>query len=689
MSSYRIGTVIIALVCLQGILFTGSAFGQMREVWSQTYDSESTEVATCATQLTDGGFVLGGFQDDPRGNVRWLLKRLADNGELSWSTEGPGERDTSYIRDLLQTAEGNLVSVGSKPSRGTDAFVVCSDIEGNIIWTNQFGEAESDFAGKLVETENGSIYFSGTCVRGDQQEDSFWLVMLNGNDGLAWERFYRLGDNNRNTCNSMIRTDDGNLLLAGTTRSDHYTGFVVKTNLDGEVIWSHEYEGADIDSRIIDVASAEDGGYVFIGGTYIREGLSSRWLFKTNPDGEILWERFYEPERIQPSFNSSIVPADDGGYFYTESQEDDWNPTVLRRVDNNGFELWSMVFNELYTVNNNELIVLDQGLFLAGSVLRRNLNSCALRLGPEEAVWGAPPLLEFREDDSMMVRRDTFDPCTYHHGRPDSLFRYEVLEQGGFLMGENFQGNIHLTTTPNFWGLDSVQVSVLDMNDEGGSAWVKCNITPVNDPPSAPILFRPGRGGIWREDTLSMMWMPSRQNPWETDTVSYTLIFTHGESQKQYANLSDTLLLIPVEDLLTEMNLNRTDSALTIAWWVIASDSEFDVESTTRRTFTLPWLEAGEDDLPAIPTELAISKIYPNPFNNRATISFELPFAGAVSLALYDLSGKKAADLSNGHYSAGSHTLVWDAANLPAGVYLLKLSDGRSVAKVERVVLLN
>jgi len=76
------------------------------------------------------------------------------------------------------------------------------------------------------------------------------------------------------------------------------------------------------------------------------------------------------------------------------------------------------------------------------------------------------------------------------------------------------------------------------------------------------------------------------------------------------------------------------------------------------------------------PTSYALNQNYPNPFNPSTSIRYELPTAGFVNLSVYNLLGEKVAVLVNGEQPAGSHETRFDAATLPSGVYLYRLSTG-------------
>jgi hypothetical protein len=88
----------------------------------------------------------------------------------------------------------------------------------------------------------------------------------------------------------------------------------------------------------------------------------------------------------------------------------------------------------------------------------------------------------------------------------------------------------------------------------------------------------------------------------------------------------------------------------------------------------------------ALPSGFAISGNYPNPFNPTTTISFSLPVAGTVSLAVYDVTGRKVRELVNGSLTRGAHSAVWDGSDsagrsVSSGVYLSRLTmNGKTTA---------
>ena len=85
-----------------------------------------------------------------------------------------------------------------------------------------------------------------------------------------------------------------------------------------------------------------------------------------------------------------------------------------------------------------------------------------------------------------------------------------------------------------------------------------------------------------------------------------------------------------------------------------------------------------------LPEKVELDQNFPNPFNPTTTIRFALPESQQVSLEVYDLLGRRVAQLlRNEVRSAGSHSVNFDAASLSSGVYIyqLRAEDGATITK--------
>lgn len=83
---------------------------------------------------------------------------------------------------------------------------------------------------------------------------------------------------------------------------------------------------------------------------------------------------------------------------------------------------------------------------------------------------------------------------------------------------------------------------------------------------------------------------------------------------------------------------------------------------------------------------LALAPAYPNPSAGAVTVSFQLPTAGAATLEVIDLLGRRVALLVDDTLPAGAHEVVWSGTELGAGTYVIRLRAG-SEQLTQRVTL--
>ena len=92
------------------------------------------------------------------------------------------------------------------------------------------------------------------------------------------------------------------------------------------------------------------------------------------------------------------------------------------------------------------------------------------------------------------------------------------------------------------------------------------------------------------------------------------------------------------------------------------------------------------------PTEFIVHNNFPNPFNPKTTISYELPEGSLVNIIIYDVLGREVKKLVNGKWESGYQKVIWDATNeygrpVGAGVYFYLIQAGE-FRKTKKMVLL-
>lgn len=74
---------------------------------------------------------------------------------------------------------------------------------------------------------------------------------------------------------------------------------------------------------------------------------------------------------------------------------------------------------------------------------------------------------------------------------------------------------------------------------------------------------------------------------------------------------------------------------------------------------------------------------YPNPFINETNISFSLAEAAAVTLTLYDISGRTIEELINRELQEGDYIIEWNSGKVQSGIYFCELKTGFSTQTIK------
>jgi CSLREA domain-containing protein len=119
------------------------------------------------------------------------------------------------------------------------------------------------------------------------------------------------------------------------------------------------------------------------------------------------------------------------------------------------------------------------------------------------------------------------------------------------------------------------------------------------------------------------------------------------------------------------------------------SSDEIDPDTTNNRVLIEAFVASGvfASEEPELPSQFALHQNYPNPFRGSTDISFDLPEAARVSLTVYNVIGQVVGRPVDGFLGPGRHEVSYQAARLPAGVYVYRMvADGRHESR--RMVVL-
>ncbi len=304
-----------------------------KELWSKTYEKNRRDYTRAVQQTDDGGFVIAGrlFYLDKRSDTDMFLMKTDSNGNELWSkTFGGGSRED--IGTMQLTTDGGFVLAGDTHSFGavkSDMYLVKTDSSGNELWGKTYGGSDEDAAFAMQQTADGGFVLVGytySYPSGEFPSCYAYLVKTDSDGNELWSNTFGGGieDHGR----AVQQTTDGGFIMAAAglyyevDRSGEYLGkkYLVKTDSDGNEIWTKTFGGNGLYSGYSSMQLAADGGFVLAGST--RSSYTARAdirLLKTDSSGNELWSRIFGGSEGDTA--RSLQQTADGGFVLAGSTD--------------------------------------------------------------------------------------------------------------------------------------------------------------------------------------------------------------------------------------------------------------------------------------------------------------------------------------------------------------------------------
>ncbi|MGL2966571.1 T9SS type A sorting domain-containing protein [Flavobacterium sp. XGLA_31] len=284
-------------------------------------------------------------------------------------------------------------------------FQFCHSQAPTIQWQKSFGGTMGDVPMNIKPTSEGGYIVSGfTYSNNDdvitmQGVCDFWLVKIDGNGNLLWQKTF--GGTNYDFGAEAQQTTDGGYIIAGTTYSNDgdVTGshgerdfWVVKTNLTGNLLWQKTFGGSNSDEAH-SIKQTSDGGYIVVGSTYSNDGdvtgfhgnaAPDCWIVKLDENGELLWQKALGGSSVDGA--RCVQQTTDGGYIVVGTSRsidgdllgsvdhymDDW----VVKLDSMGNIIWQKKYGGLFTECANSVQqTIDGGYVIAGYSTSNNFSN--------------------------------------------------------------------------------------------------------------------------------------------------------------------------------------------------------------------------------------------------------------------------------------------------------------------------
>ncbi len=255
--------------------------------WEYAYGAGSQEFASSVERTSDGGYILGGRTNSGADAPDFWALKLDSNGVALWDRTYSLGADRR-IESIHETSDNGYILAGSTSSGGAPAaWVIKTDANGNIVWERTYDPGLGADVEEIQVTSDGGYVLIAEALTGGGDQD-FWVLKLESDGDVEWESTY--GGAGEEDAQPIRQTSDGGYIMAGETRSFGAGGgdvWVVKLNQNGQIMWERTYGGTG-DDEVTSLDQTTDGGYVIAGETTsFGAGATDIWVLKIDSTGNI------------------------------------------------------------------------------------------------------------------------------------------------------------------------------------------------------------------------------------------------------------------------------------------------------------------------------------------------------------------------------------------------------------------
>jgi len=452
-----------------------------------------------------------------------------------------------------------------------------------------------------------------------------------------WTRTY--GGSLTDCFSNMQLTQDGGIIMIGYTyiSNDNSDFWLIKTDLDGDTIWTKTYGGDSYDYGL-SVRQTQDGGYIVAGVSSIINYFDA-YLIKTDSLGNIMWDHTYIGDDMY--FCYCAIPTSDSGYImtgFTEYSIYNLKDLLLIKTDDTGNQLWMQTIdNDFWDVGCDILQTSDNDYIIAGH--------------SGDSIY----------EDIILVKTDSLGNILWQN-----TFGGDYDERGFSLQSTNDGGIIIAGRTSSF-GSGMADIYLIKTDSGGNELWSRTYGGSFFD------------AGWSVKQTLDEGFIIGGYiSPTYQDNPNVYIIKTDSLGNPQWDKTiggdgdDRSICLQIIEDgYLIAGNTNSFGNG-GYDFYLI----RLDAEGTLVEDF-------GNNP----PADFTLYPPYPNPFNSSITIAFDLHSASEVELTIYDIQGREITALDSGGWVLGKNTAVWDASDCSSGVYFVHLTAGE-YQKTQKLVLM-
>lgn len=371
------------------ILFTFALHAPLRAqvTFLKTYEADTLHLLYSIGAAQDGGYVLAGVHHDTIPTAGLALTKVDAQGGLVWSKRYAPVSFQDVPRILALSAGGMLALSTTYPTR--DVLLLRLDDLGDTLWTRVLDHPIPSQARNAIELPGGEIIVASFT------HQRIYLTRIDDLGNVVWSKGYMGGFLPAATLSDarvgIHLTSDGDLIIAGSLLTNgplESNGLILKTDVDGNLLWGR-FVGGDDEDNFRDVVETADSGYVAIGyHSATFSGQRQMLAVRFDHDGSVLWQKLYPT--IETTVCLILKNSADGNPVIGGSilNGADGPQGLLFKIDDQGDVTWSNAYGP--NVMFSDAVRVNAGLALAAMKNTGLTASSRAELMLQDTIGAAP-----------------------------------------------------------------------------------------------------------------------------------------------------------------------------------------------------------------------------------------------------------------------------------------------------------
>lgn len=533
-----------------------------------------------------------------------------------------------------------------------------------VLTYNGPGNQIDEVTGMIMDG-NGSVFVTGFSTGTNTGED-FATMKFNNNGDFLWVSRFNGTGNYQDRAAAIALDNSGNVYVTGWGYMEPAASLcgtinfiTIKYNTYGEQVWIKSYNGTgNAEDKAVSIA-LDLNGNVYVGGTsYAGTNKQDYVIVKYNNAGVQQWVARYDGVSHDADFLNAMTLDRFGNVYATGSSYKSSSAAdyVTVKYNSSGVLQWAVSYNGPASIDDKAYAVavdVHGNCFVTGASKGAGSNYDYATLKYD----AAGNLLWFKRYNGPGNNIDEAHAIV--------LDPYGYTYVTGFSKGSG----------------TNYDYATIRYDSDGREMWVKSynNSTNGNDVALDMKLakkFCPGIGDYpcWNFE----IYVTGKSEGSGTGYDYLTVKYDENGNQLwicRYASSGNT------EDIA---NVLAVRDEFPYIYAGGRANNNYGIVQISARHSASSYF-ALEENLK--PNSFSLQQNYPNPFNPVTVISYDIPKNVFVELKVFDMLGKEVSLLVNENQPAGTHSVNFDASNLPSGTYVYTIKAGDYIESKKMVLM--